>query len=1528
MEQGIEGKCKNTYQVSELPEYLIHEYEQGMIKLELCKGKKFYQVMKTRDITKCIERSTYISSKTHYKCLLGNCNGVNTKSSTTRYFGCGENIEALQLHGMINEGELQHNVLAFNTEPVVTGTKQVLKLVAITPVTTTIPEIVAPTNVIDLLFEFPKTANNFIPVGLDNLPKEEMKAKVIAKLTAIATELGELEHFGKKEIPSQLKSLKTVLAIFTTKDLKAVYTSIKAISVPAEIKLTMRTLFLEAVKMAGSSPCVMFLKEMIETEELTYTETFMAVTTLAHYIKTPTVELIDQIFELIKSPVVRKEPTLKTNAHLVFATLVRQACLATKVNEVFPEYVFGTKCSPDNKKISQVYIPHLVKELESATEAEKQTAVLALGTIGHEAVIPLLLPYIEGKVEGCTPAVRKMAIYSLVVVTKKYRNILLPVFSSLVHNPAEKRGIRLAAFSMLLNSQPSTVHIQKLAVSTWFEQDVEMHKFIFSSLKSLAHISLDQHPEGSYLKDLTIKAQTVLPLAKPIPGIISSTFNSFISGVLKNLHIGCQMHTAFSLGTASQFLYHKTEYFLKQVQTVPMEFAVHVDGLKFFADNLINSITGEYANYLEKIHPEWRQIVQNMEFSARKYDHFEAGIWARFTDDIQFVFGANFKSVDFIKEWILSSLQAPAKSLKKVCGKTPININHVFEEFAYQALVPSDLGFPILIESQATYLVSMKGEVDVMCSNPVPSIALKVTKKAAFTYNGYVGVVCPFTNKLLAAGINEHRAINIPIKTVVEIVPGTSSMKIVMKQIDEVTPTTTSIDLHHYHVKPFTAMKPLVFLDLTPIVLHKNTKVIKSKANMKTFQATIGQTFGLDMTYKVDTECDLYDTKALIDSLADYKYNPIIKGFFHFTDTAVKANGMPSARFHKYTVMHNPAKSTTKEAEINIMITLARKIRTQQPQIVIFSTKYVITTIELPKITKHEQSLHESILKLNSELSYAVNALVTAKLVGGLPKSYTYSITAGKGSSSLEHKWNLHLENVYGVVPLMKMCVEGGLKYPIVPNSDTNFKYFNHIGFGQTCDQYFVNFDGTTFVTDKQKQYSKISYESKQCEKLTIESQKISKLSRKYSQVAHQQQNACKAKKYQANTLDQAVIDITTSDVLPAYVYYYGKLVNFGLKALLFKYISAFPTYTHTDKVQVKFNFNQKLNTVTMYVKTPMDTMVYKNIRLPAEMKKILPLVAIKNPVEQTYKALTGSPLYAKCVIGQGYVQTFDKKTYSYQLDHCDHIVASDCSEEYNHAVLAKEVNGLKHITVYHGQTKISLKPTWKLELNGKEIAMVKNSVVYFKSVDQQHTYSAFWSLENFVILDTPFTRVTYTGKMVTVEEKSIIADGSHCGLCGDLNNDLRADIKSPKGCVYKSSSVAALTYRVKNAQCTLSQKQKQQIQSEEQKCMKYKIVKTHVSTLYQSWYKYNYSTMKHSYIYQAGKICISQKPVVQCLFGSIPKITTKKTIKFICLPEGRVSKLYAERIERGESLPELRHQPVAFESMMEQPISCGPPKL
>jgi len=105
---------------------------------------------------------------------------------------------------------------------------------------------------------------------------------------------------------------------------------------------------------------------------------------------------------------------------------------------------------------------------------------------------------------------------------------------------------------------------------------------------------------------------------------------------------------------------------------------------------------------------------------------------------------------------------------------------------------------------------------------------------------------------------------------------------------------------------------------------------------------------------------------------------------------------------------------------------------------------------------------------------------------------------------------------------------------------------------------------------------------------------------------------------------------------------------------------------------------------------------------------------------------------------------------------------------------------------------------------------------------------------------------------------------------------------------------------------------------------MKFTTLKTPVSALYKPIQKSVHAIKKHSTVYQGEKLCITQEPVVQCATGSTPMAVTIKTVKFVCLPEGRVSKLYAERVEAGESPQELKHQPVAFETKIAQPISCG----
>merc|ERR1712168_1246843 len=426
MEEGIEGKCENTYHVSELPEYMVTEYERGMLKTELCQGKKYYQLVRTKDMTKCQDRSIHLSSQGHKNCLIGNCQAVNTKQSQTRYYGCGETAHSMELHGMISEGELQHNVVAFNTETVVTGTKQILKLQEIKTSPSNIPDVSSPKTSHDLSYEFPQShgqarqissrqdqreiikelsknpeTQTFVPLApVDNIDIEKLKTEMVQKIQEIASEMNQSEQFAEKEIPSKLKSLKPILSVMKTKDLQQMYQRLQSSSSSSsqeQKKDTARTLYIEIVRNAGTSPCVMFLKQMIEQDQMTEIEKFLVVSTFTHYIKTPTEDLIHQIFHLIKSSAITSKPYLKAPGQLVFATLVRQACLNSK-NKVYPENVFGKMCSPNNQKITEEYIPYLVQQLRSAqSQTEKQTAIYSLGQLGHESVLPLIISYIEGK---------------------------------------------------------------------------------------------------------------------------------------------------------------------------------------------------------------------------------------------------------------------------------------------------------------------------------------------------------------------------------------------------------------------------------------------------------------------------------------------------------------------------------------------------------------------------------------------------------------------------------------------------------------------------------------------------------------------------------------------------------------------------------------------------------------------------------------------------------------------------------------------------------------------------------------------------------------------------------------------------------------------------------------------------------------------------------------------------------------------------------------------------------------------------
>ena len=128
----------------------------------------------------------------------------------------------------------------------------------------------------------------------------------------------------------------------------------------------------------------------------------------------------------------------------------------------------------------------MINELKTTTDPEyRDTLLVSLGTIGHEAVLPILVPFIEGSHHDSSH-VRLVTIMSLRHVVDRHSHVLLPIFVRLVTNPAETTAVRMTALHVLLTTTGITAaQMQKLAVMTWHERDPEMVKFVYSALWSL-----------------------------------------------------------------------------------------------------------------------------------------------------------------------------------------------------------------------------------------------------------------------------------------------------------------------------------------------------------------------------------------------------------------------------------------------------------------------------------------------------------------------------------------------------------------------------------------------------------------------------------------------------------------------------------------------------------------------------------------------------------------------------------------------------------------------------------------------------------------------------------------------------------------------------------------------------------------------------------------------------------------------------------------------------------------------------------
>merc|ERR1719391_1747487 len=150
-------------------------------------------------------------------------------------------------------------------------------------------------------------------------------------------------------------------------------------------------------------------------------------------------------------------------------------------------------------------------------------------------------------------------------------------------------------------------------------------------------------------------------------------------------------------------------------------------------------------------------------------------------------------------------------------------------------------------------------------------------------------------------------------------------------------------------------------------------------------------------------------------------------------------------------------------------------------------------------------------------------------------------------------------------------------------------------------------------------------------------------------------------------------------------------------------------------------------------------------------------------------------------------------------------------------------------------------------------------------------------------------------------------------GLCGDMNGERSADLKTPGMCVLRPR-LAALSFMLNKAEFT----------REITQCPREVIVPTPISKLYERVSLLTRPTgMMHIVEKQPTKLCISKQMVKTCL--SKPLSIKQRSVEFACIPQPSVhARSLEKRTLAGEALfSELSKLPTVFRKVEFEPVAC-----
>lgn len=213
----------------------------------------------------------------------------------------------------------------------------------------------------------------------------------------------------------------------------------------------------------------------------------------------PSDSQVDTILKVCKSDAVsRSSMALKQSCWLTFGTMVgelnQQAKKATLMQKTACPMCNEEKAESKDSKL-QLYSNVFIQQLNSAQDGyERVLALKCIGNAGLQSTVPELKKIINSQDQS--PMVRINAIDALrrlrhQLTPKAIQSIVLPIYM----NTEARPELRMNAFSMVIQTRPSSAVIDQIAYTMANEKSEDVQAFVYSAMKSAAQSPVPEHQE-------------------------------------------------------------------------------------------------------------------------------------------------------------------------------------------------------------------------------------------------------------------------------------------------------------------------------------------------------------------------------------------------------------------------------------------------------------------------------------------------------------------------------------------------------------------------------------------------------------------------------------------------------------------------------------------------------------------------------------------------------------------------------------------------------------------------------------------------------------------------------------------------------------------------------------------------------------------------------------------------------------------------------------------------------------------------